>query len=238
MQVQEQDRTSEVTSQVVERNPADCELEIVIAKSLTFAKRYHSMTAYFEKGKPWIVELRQRFGVSQGQPGHTLNIEGNDIHWREFVETYFAVSLRWMNELLAIEEKPESNPKPIEEKPLYQKGFSAGRKSVEGAAEIDRKVESYETKIAELEKEIAELKTRLKATKNRGHTTMLSKLIEAVLKEHEGLPDTPTTLLARNLRTQMEQQAEYTPDVTRKLAMVQAKQTRRTQGTQCLYESA
>jgi hypothetical protein len=237
-QLLQQNETSELTSQVVERNPADCETQVVIAQSLTIARRCHSVAAYFEVNKPWIIELRQRFEVSQGQPGHTLNIEGNDILWREFVETYFGISLRWMNELLQIIEKPEPSPKPIEEKPLYQKGFEAGRHSVEGTAEIDRKLNDYETKIAGLEKQIAELKTRLKAAKTRGHTTMLSKLIEAVLKEHEGLPDTPTTLLARNLRTQMEQEAESTPDVTQKIAVVQTKQTRRRQGTQGLYESA
>jgi hypothetical protein len=130
-------KTSELNSQVLNANPSKCETEVVIAQSLRIAKRFHSMIAFFEVHKPWIIELRNRFEVSQGQAGKTLNIEGDNIYWRQFVENYFNVSLRWMNELLGINEKatPSLNPKPDEEKPLYQRGYQAGRRSVEGVDE-------------------------------------------------------------------------------------------------------
>ena len=233
----ERNKTSEVNSQVVMKNPADCETPVVIAHSLLIAKRYHSMAAYFEVNKTWIIELRKRFGVTQGQPGQTLNIEGNDILWKNFVTNFFHVTVRWMNELLAINEiteKPVPNPKPVEEKPLYQKGFEAGRQSVAGTAEIDRKT----AKIANNEKEIVELKTKLKAAKTLGYKDMLAKLIQATLKENEGLPDTPATRLARNFREQMEKLEASAPAATQELEADQKIEPQKTHVARKLSESA
>jgi hypothetical protein len=233
-EILERNKTSEVNSQVEMKNPADCETPVVIAQSLTIAKRFHSMIAYFEANKKWIIELRKRFGVSQGQPGQTLNIEGNDLLWKDFVTNYFHVTPRWMNELLSINEKPETNPKAIEDKPLYRRGFEAGRRSVEGAAEIDRKI----AKIAENEKEIAELKTKLRAAKTLGYKNMLSKLIEAVISENAGLPATPAARLAQNFRQQMVELDKSMASAPPASAVTQKKQSRLTQAARTFSETA
>ena len=236
-QLKQNSTTSEVTSEVLKGNPSDCETEVVIAQSLKIARRFHSMIAFFEVHKAWIIELRGRFGVSQGQAGKTLNIEGNNIYWREFVENYFNVSLRWMNELLGTNEEPEPNPnpKPDEEKPLYQRGFQAGRQSVEGGAEIDRKIEEginlkYEAKIAELEKE-------LRASKTLSYKTMLAKLIAEVEKVGEKLP-VSLTRLAHHFREQLEKLDKPTPAVTMKITVASEKGPEQTQSPQGISASA
>ncbi len=229
-QVKQKGKTSEVTSEVLMGNPSDCQTEVVIAQSLKIAKRFHSMLAFFEVHKTWIIELRGRFGVSQGQAGKTLNIEGNNIYWREFVDNYFNVSLRWMNELLGINEEPQPHPtpKPDEGKPLYQRGFQAGRQSVEGVAEIDRKIEDginlkYAAKIVELEKE-------LRASKTFSYKAMLAKLIAEVEKAGEGLP-VSLTRLANNLREQMETLDTPTPAMTHKITVAPEKEPEQTIGS-------
>ena len=236
-QVKQNNKTSEVNSQVLKDNPSDCETGVVIAQSLKIAKRFHSMIAFFEVHKTWIIELRGRFGVSQGQAGKTLNVEGNNIYWREFVENYFNVSLRWMNELLGINEQPQPNPnpKPDTEKALYQRGFQAGCQSVEGATEIDRKIEDvinlkYETKIVELEKE-------LRASKTLSYKAMLAKLLEAVEKEGERLP-VSLTRLANNLREQLEKLDKPTSAMTQKITVASEKFPEQTQSAQGISASA
>jgi hypothetical protein len=230
-------KTSEVNSQVLKDNPSDCETGVVIAQSLKIAKRFHSMKAFFEAKKHWIVELRKRFEVSQGQAGKTLNVEGKDIYWRQFVEDYCNVSLRYMNELLGINEKPTPNlnPKPDEEKPLYQQGFQAGRQTVEGVAEIDRKIEDginlkYEAKIVELEKE-------LRASKTLSYKAMLAKLLEAVEKEGERLP-VSLTRLANNLREQLEKLDKPTSAMTQRITVASEKFPEQTQSAQGISASA
>lgn len=227
-QVRPNGKTSEVSSQVLKANPSECKTEVVIAQSLKIAKRFHSMKAFFEVNKQWIVELRKRFEVSQGQAGKTLNVEGKDIYWRQFVEDYCNVSLRYMNELLEINEKPtpNPNPKPDKEKPLYQRGFQAGRQSVEGVAEIDRKIENginlkYEAKIAELERE-------LRASKTLSYKAMLAKLLEEVEKVGEKLP-VSLTRLANNLRGQLEKLDKPTTAVTQKITVASEKEPEQAQ---------
>jgi hypothetical protein len=213
-QKQEQNETSEVTSQVLTDNPADCKTEVIITQSLLVAKRFHSMIAYFEANKMWIVELRSRFGVTQGRAGQPLNIEGRNILWSEFVASYFNVSLRWMNELLEIKEKPEPSPKPIEDKPLFQKGYAAGRQSVEGAAEIDRKIaegidHKYEAKIADLKKE-SRVANALPCMK------MLIRLMEAI---ENGDDQVSLNRLVHNFRQRMKKLDEPSPAVTPAIAV-------------------
>ena len=224
-------KTSEVSSQVLKANPSECETEVVIAQSLRIAKRFHSMKAFFEVNKQWIAELRKRFDVRQGQAGKTLKVEGKDIYWRQFVEDYCNVSLRWMNELLGINEQaqPNPNPKPDKEKPLYQRGFQAGRQSVEGVAEIDRKIEDginrkYEVKIVELQKE-------LRAAKTMTYKSMLVKLLEALEKEGERLP-VSLTRLSNNLREQLEKLDKPTSAVTQKIRVTSEKEPEQTQSAQ------
>ncbi|MGA8607997.1 MAG: hypothetical protein WB616_14015 [Candidatus Sulfotelmatobacter sp.] len=233
-QVKQKGKTSEVASEVLKGNPSDCETEVVIAQSLKIAKRVHSVIGFVAIHKEWIIELRKRFGVSQGQAGKTLNIEGKDIYWHQFVKDYFNVSCRWMNELLGIKEKSKPNPKRKrdEEKPLYQRGFQAGRQSVEGVAEIDRKIGDginlkYETRIVELEKE-------LRASKTLSYKAMLAKLIAEVEKSGEGVP-VSVTRLAQNLREQMEKLDKAAPAImVPHITDVQKKEPKPTQSEQVI----
>jgi hypothetical protein len=182
------------------KDASDLTSDAVIAKVLVIAKDFRTAKRLVEDNKHVILKLREMFGVSQGSAGKKLDIEGNQIYWETFVTSYFGCTTRWMNELLGVKkEVPETATKPDSEKPLWKKGFQAGRESTPGHEDIQKAIEEgingkYEVKIVELEKKLESSSVTYKS--------MLVKLLDEIETVGEKVPAS-LTQLAKNMRLEL-----------------------------------
>lgn len=110
-------------------DPAKQSDEVVIMYGVMVAKSFSQL--WTECGK-WLVELKVRFGVRQGTRGRQLNVEGNLIYWDEFCEFYLNTTADNFKNIAAREKNPPVKKKD-EDKPLYKKGYAAGKQSAENA---------------------------------------------------------------------------------------------------------
>lgn len=171
-------------------------LQEILPIAAKFKKNFTTAKELIGENKQQILKLREAFGVSQGQSGKKLDVEGNTIYWSEFVETYFGCSQRWMNEQLGV--KKDSAPgekKRDQESPLWKKGFSAGRESVTNAEEIQAQIKEGVNK--KYERQIFELEKKGK------HRTMLVKLLDEIEKVGDKVPVT-LTQTAKKMREELE----------------------------------
>jgi len=186
-------KTSEVTS------------EVLIKQILVIAAKFRTAKKLVEDNKQQILKLREMFGVSKGQAGKKLNIEGNLIYWETFVQEYFGITTRWMNELLGVKREPTgSTKKRDEEKPLYQKGYSVGRESVSNTEEVQKAIKDginrkYEVQMVELEK-------KLKGN-SVDYQSRLVRLLDEIEKVGEKVP-VYLTQLAKKFREEIQGKAK------------------------------
>jgi hypothetical protein len=112
----------------------------VIAKAVMLCDAITSFAAYVEANLPWLEELKKRFQVTAGSRGIQLEVERVLIYWSEFCETYLkkcAADVRKaMSRIHQKDASEKSEPKPDEEKPLYQKGFLAGQEAASATEKI------------------------------------------------------------------------------------------------------
>jgi hypothetical protein len=181
-----------------QKDASELTSDTVIAKVLVIANEFRTAKKLVEDNKHVILKLREMFGVSQGSAGKKLDIEGNQIYWETFVTSYFGCTARWMNELLGVKKEAPAT-KLDSEKPLWKKGFQAGRESTPGHEDIQNAIEEgingkYEVKIVELEKKLEGSSVTYKS--------MLVKLLDEIEKVGEKVP-VSLTQLAKNMRLEL-----------------------------------
>jgi hypothetical protein len=111
-------------------------LAAVIRVAHEFRPCHTKLSIIIDEHRAKIVSLKRKFGVHQGSRGHRLLIpkDGKNVplYWDDFVVFYFGVTSRRLNQLLEVKDDPELGitriKKPDVEKPLYKKGFEAGKK--------------------------------------------------------------------------------------------------------------
>jgi hypothetical protein len=113
-------------------------IEEVIQIAADFKPIHEKLKTIVEKGRCKISCLKSAFGVRQGCAGHPLIIAKQTFTWEEFVQTYFGVTPRRLNQLLDSKDEKDTRrtvvKTPDEEKELYKKGKAAGK------AEADREL--------------------------------------------------------------------------------------------------
>ena len=138
-------QTSEEISEAEENLPEETErsnketsdlIAVVIRVADEFRPCHTKLGIIIDEHRAKIVALKRKFGVHQGSRGHRLIIpkDGKNVplYWDDFVVFYFGVTSRRLNQLLEVRDDPELGitriKKPDVEKPLYKKGFEAGKK--------------------------------------------------------------------------------------------------------------
>jgi hypothetical protein len=175
-----------------------------LTKVLSVAKQFATAKDAVADNKDVILKLREEFGVKKGSAGRKLNIEGNLITWETFVKEYFHITTQWMDMLLGVKtRKSETDEtKPDNEKPLYKKGFAAGRES---SANNDVEAEIREGVNKKYEREIADLKSKQQrvATTEANHRRMLIKLLAEIEKVGDKVP-VALSQLAKKMQADLE----------------------------------
>jgi len=131
-------------------------LEIVIGVARRFRTAKEDVTIH----KEYILRLKNDvFKVSFGSLGVHVAVEHRTkgggfttekMRWKEFCKTQFGVSADWVNRICG-EKAENGRRRPQSEKPLFKKGYQAGR------AELHPKLKAAAEREAALGKRIAEL---------------------------------------------------------------------------------
>jgi hypothetical protein len=79
--------------------------EVVIYQCIYIGEAWRTFKAWFDENKHWLVELKKRMGVKQGDEGKKMNFNGVMLTWTEFVQKHFGINVSYMRRLM--DEKPE-----------------------------------------------------------------------------------------------------------------------------------
>jgi len=109
--------------------PGDQTGEMVIMYSLVVAKSFAQLWA---EGGKWLIELKARFGVRQGTRGKQLTVEANLMYWDQFCDIYLHTTAENFKNVVAREKNPPAK-KRDEDKPLWCRGYAAGKRDAENA---------------------------------------------------------------------------------------------------------
>jgi hypothetical protein len=113
-----------------------CLIADVLSAAQEFRPIHQKLKDVVKKHRTKIVLLKNKFGVRMGTQGYPLLIGKAPMFWEEFVNFYFGVTSRRLNQLLDVRDEKETTAlvtlTPDEEKPLYKKGVRAGLQKSEG----------------------------------------------------------------------------------------------------------
>jgi hypothetical protein len=112
-------------------------IAVVIRVADEFRPCHTKLGIIIDEHRAKIVALKRKFGVHRGSRGHRLLIpkDGKNVplYWDDFVVFHFGVTSRRLNQLLEVKDDQELGitrfKRPDVEKPLYKRGFEAGKKA-------------------------------------------------------------------------------------------------------------
>jgi len=158
--------TCGVTPQVLQMSapanpsPKDCTPQQLVEIVVAVAERFGAARETVAKHKDYILRLKTEvFKVSFGSVGVEVPVRHKTkggvfttekMRWKEFCKTQFGVSADWVNRICG-EKAENGRRRPQSEKPLFKKGYQAGR------AELHPKLKAAAEREAALGKRIAEL---------------------------------------------------------------------------------